>query len=607
MGRTHAILGLSARDVAHAQEILQIAVSRNVDATGHHAALATLSRRLTRDVVWQVEALRRTLDNAQDILLRTTELAWNATSHADLIGNAALILGTLDGSVGCSFGRPGSEGVFRFESVSGERLKAYLADIEASATTSIMKGAQLQAQGPTGRAWMGGHVERCINVETDHRMGPWRRIARRHGIRSSVAIPLCPPDRTPSTVLTLYSSLPGGYTSAEQVGFIRQLQAVLTFALSRLENGLRTSHALPWSTRQRWASLIATSALDMHYQPILDLASGRVLRAEALVRLRDGDATLAPGRFFPCLSHEDFVVVYAQGLHQVLEQQNRWLREGLDLQVSVNLPAEALHDSRYYDITREALQRYGARPHRLMLEVLETSGVVSGHSERDGLEKFRALGIALAEDDLGAGHSSLDRLRALPFDVIKLDRSLVVGVEDTPVEVLSSVYQLTHLCHALGKTVVVEGIESADLIDAVAVLGADAVQGYAIARPMPAARFSEWMHEQGSASARPDAAAPQGYLAKLARLLIWESHLQLLFGLPQSRVYPLPERSVPVLPFESVDCAVQNALVDAAMSEGVASAAYRAARERLIEALGTAPVRRLSRPNGPVAADRRTA
>ena len=584
-GRTHAILGLGSRDLAHSREILQIVVSRHVDATAHHAALATLSRRLTRDVVWQIEALRRTLDNAQEVLLRTTELAWNATSHADLIGNAAAILGTLDGSAGCSFGRPGAEDVFRFESVAGERLKGYLADLESSSTSVIMKGTQSQGQGPTGRAWIGGHVERCINVETDHRMGPWRRIARRHGIRSSVAIPLCPPDRAPNTVLTLYSELPGGFTSAAQVGFIRQIQAVLTFAISRLESGMRTSHALPWATRQRWASLIATPALEMHYQPILDLASGRVVRAEALVRLRDGGEILAPGKFFPCLSHEDFVVVYAQGLRQVLDQQNRWLDEGLDIQVSVNLPAEALHDSRYYEITRDALQQHGRRPRRLMLEVLETSGLASRYNERDCLDNFRALGIALAEDDLGAGHSSLDRLRALPFDVIKLDRSLVLGVEKTPIEVLSSIYQLTHLCHALGKTVVVEGVESADLVEAVALLGADAVQGYAIARPMPAARFFDWMHDPGAIYVRPDRIAPKGYLARLAKLLIWEAHLQLLFGMPQSRIYEVPLQGPPVLPFGAVDSSVQKALVETAMNEGVTSPAYRQARDRLIEAL----------------------
>jgi diguanylate cyclase (GGDEF)-like protein len=584
-GRIYAIFGVSPRDLAHAQEILHAVVSQRVDANAHHAALATLSRRLTRDFTWQIEAARLVHETSQDILLRITDLAWSATSHADLIANAASIIGALDGCAGCAFGRPASDGVFRFESVSGDRLRAYLADLEATEGSVITKGERPQGQGPTGRAWTGGQVERCVNVETDQRMGPWREIARRYGIRSSVAVPLCPPDRTPGTVLTMYSKLPGGYASAEQVGFIRQVQALLTFAIARLESGSRTMHALPWSTRQRWASLIGTSALEMHYQPIRDLGCGRVKRAEALARLRDGDDVLAPGSFFPCLSREDFVVIYTRGLHQVLDQQNRWLSDGLDIAVSLNLPAEAIHDPRFYEITRDALRRYGSQPQRLMLEVLETSDMVSGESLRHGLEQFRALGIKLAEDDLGAGHSSLDRLRAQPFDVIKLDRSMVLGVERTPIDVLSSIYQLTNLCHALGKTVVVEGIESVDLIDAVALLGADAVQGYAIARPMPAAALSEWMQQYGETWEAPDRVNPVGHLARLAKLLIWESHLQLLFGSSRSRVFEIPAANVPLLPFTSVDTDLQMSLLDAARYHGMTASEYSTARERLIAAL----------------------
>ncbi|WP_296651575.1 EAL domain-containing protein [Paraburkholderia sp.] len=584
-GRIQTIFGLGFRELAHGHELLNAVVSRRIDASVHHVALATLSRRLDRDLIWQIEASRLVLDSYQDVLLRITELAWHAASHDDLVGKAAVILGALDGSVGCSFGRPGVEGIFRFEAVSGERMKAYLADLEATDSSVVMKGARPQGQGPIGRAWMDGQVERCINIETDRRMGPWREIARRHGIRSSAAIPLSPPDRTPSAVLTLYSTLPGGYSSAEQIAFIRQAQAVLTFAIARVESGSRPSPVLPWSTRQRWAGLIGTPALEMHYQPILDLASGRVMCAEALVRLRDGDDILTPGRFFPCLVREDFVVVYTQGLHQALDQQNRWLRDGPDILVSVNLPAEALNDPRFYDITREALRRYGIRPQRLMLEVLETSDAASRDSERRGLERFRALGIKLAEDDLGAGHSSLDRLCALPFDVIKLDRSLIQGIERTPIDVLSSIYQLANLCHALGKTVVVEGVESVDLIDAVALLGADAVQGYAVARPMPAAQFTDWMRRHGDAYEAPDRMYPKGFLARLAKLLIWEFHVRLLFGTSLSRVVELPVDYTPIPPFRSVDPGLQTALLDAAMKHGIAGPQYLAARERLIAAL----------------------
>lgn len=585
MGRIYTLSGLSHRGLAHSLEILHEIVSVHVDTAIHHTALEILSRRLNRDLTWQIEASRRVWETAQGLLLRITELAWSAASHTDLIGMAATIIGELDGSVGCSIGRPTVDGVFRFESVSGERLKDYLAALEAADSRVIMKGEKPRGQGPTGRAWTGGQIERCINFETDRRMDPWRDIARQRGIRSCVAIPLCPPNRTPGTVLTLYGELPGGYTSPEQIGFISQVQALLTFAVARLEGISRTVHALPWSTRQRWANLIGTSALEMYYQPIWDLVSGSVTRAEALVRLRDGDEILAPGSFFPSLSREDFVVVYAQGLHQVLDQQNLWLREGFDILVSVNLPAEALGDDRYFEITRKALRRHGGRPQQLMLEVLETSDTFRADGGHQALEKFTALGIKLAEDDLGSGHSGLERLRALPFDVIKLDRSLLQGIEQTPIDVLSSIYQLTNLCHALGKTVVVEGVESVDLIDAVALLGADAVQGYAIARPMPATQFADWLRQQDRTCQTSDRMYAGGQLARLAKLLIWESHLRLLFGAARSRVYEFSTDDAPVLPFRSISPVLQLALLEAAMNQGVAGPEYLAAREKLIAAL----------------------
>ncbi|MEM5328791.1 diguanylate cyclase [Paraburkholderia sp. JHI2823] len=586
LGRIHAIFGLSRRDLSHSHEVLHSLLMRHVDAAAHQVSLATLSRRLSRDLTWQIEASRIVWETLQDVLRRITELAWSARSHAELIGKAASIIGALDGCVGCSFGRPDIGGHFRFEAVCGVPLQAYLADLEASASSQITNGGIALGQGPTGRAWTTGRVERCINFETDQRVDPWRAVARRYSIRSSVAIPLCPPNQTPGTILTLYSELPGGYSSPEQTAFVRQLQALLTFAVVRLEGWRpRVEQALPWSTRQRWASLIGTSALEMHYQPIRDLVSGSVARAEALVRLRDGGELLAPGSFFPSLSREDFVVVYAQGLHQVLDQQNRWLREGIDVQVSVNLPADALSDSRYYEITREALRQQGCHPQRLMLEVLETSDAVPDDGGQRGLEKFRALGVRLAEDDLGSGHSGLDRLCKLPFDVIKLDRSLLLGIERTPVDVLSSIYQLTNLCHALGKSVVVEGVESADLIDAVALLGADAVQGYAIARPMPAAQFTDWMRIHADAYRPAGPADPSGRFARLAKLLIWDSHLHLLFGPAQSRVYEFATTRRPVLPFTSISAALQTSLLDAAMRHGISGPEYRAARERLIAAL----------------------
>jgi len=582
-GRIHDMLGFRMRDLVHSHEILHAVVSRHIGEAVHHRAMAVLSKRLIRSLTWQFEAARIVRDDRHHALLALTELVWNAKGHADLINQAATIIGGIDGMVGCAFGRPDDGGFFRFESVSGDRLKNYLADLERDLRTTIMQGDLPQGRGPTGRAWASGQIERCVNTEIDERVLPWREIARRHGIHSSLAIPLCPPDRAPTTILTIYIGFPGGYTAPEQVGFVTQVQTLLTFAISRLESGPGLMHALPWPTRQRWANLVGTSALEMHYQPIRSLRSGEVRRVEALVRLRDGEEMLLPGIFFPALSRESFLTMYARGLEQVLAQQNRWLEQGLDLQVSVNLPTEAIVDTRYFEVTRRLLHEYGLRPYRLALEILETEEFRFGDRAAGSLENFRSLQITLAEDDLGSGHSSLARLRTLPFDVVKIDRSILQGLEHGPLDTLSTVYQLTELCHALGKLVVVEGVENEDLIEALALLGADAAQGYAIARPMDARQFTEWMAEHRVR--RLDDPPRSVALVMLARLLLWESHLRLLVGQSQSLVYQIPPEAEPVLPFQSVDPSLQQALIDTAMRYGVNGPQYAAARQRLISAI----------------------
>ncbi|MGN6580574.1 MAG: EAL domain-containing protein [Bordetella sp.] len=584
VGRMHEIMGLPQRDLAYGLEILQAVIGRHIDAVIHRHALHILYARLSRYLTWQLEGGRAVRKGRQHALLALTQLAWDARGHADLISQAAVILGGLDGAVGCSFGRPDQQGIFRFESLSGDRIKGYLADLESRQSTVIMLGELPQGRGPTGRAWESGQIERCINIETDERMEPWRDIGRRHGIRSSLAVPLCPPDRTPTTILTLYSEFPGAHAAPEHESFITQVQALLTFAISRLEKGPGLMHALPWSKRQRWASLIGTASLEMHYQPIRMLNSGEVRRVEALVRLRDNDELLLPGMFFPALSREDFLLMYARGLEQVLAQQNRWLDQGLALQVAVNLPSQAIGDDRYLEVTRRLLQEYGPRPYRLALEVLETEDFPSNVCAAEILESFRALKIVLAEDDLGSGHSSLARLRTVPFDVVKIDRSILQGLEHGPIDTLGTVYQLTELCHALGKLVVVEGVEHEDLIEALALLGVDAAQGYAIARPMTAPALAEWM--AAHRVCRPADPPSQASLVMLARLLLWESHLRLLINRPQSLIYQVTPEMRPVLPFPSVDAALQLAMLDAAVHHGMNGGHYAQARQNLIAAIG---------------------
>ncbi len=615
VGRIHTIIGLAREDLLHCQDILHAAVCHHVDTAKHSEALSVLACRLIRDVAWQMEAYQQLQDARQQLLLDITQLAWGVDSYTDLIAEAADLIGRHEEVAGCSFGRPDDEDRFRFEAASGGSIKRYLSELERSASSPIMAGDRVQGQGPTGRAWQTGKVERCLNFATDPRIAPWRAVAQREGIRSSAAVPLGQPGGPPTAILTLYSAFPGGYASPEQATFVMRLQTLLAFALTRIESHQGRTNTIPYGMRQHWAALLRSDALVMHYQPMLELHSGKATRVEALARLRDGDRVLAPDAFFSALSSDDFVELYVRGLGQALCQRNRWLLQGFDINISVNLPSSALGDTRYLSATERALHEHGCPPRKLTLEVLETDEAAPGVDIAKALAKFKALDICLAEDDLGSGHSSLTRLRMLPFDSFKIDRSIVALADEDRSNVLRFIYQLSRLGHSIGKTVVVEGVETMDLLEAIAILGADAVQGYAVARPMPAPDLAEWMGKNGRFTLA-DRRRPASALAKLARLLVWEEHLHLLLGEAPACGRPAGTR-VPAadsawdagdghdaqavrdsgsfmgtfgdgaafLPFESVDATMQRALVDAAVSHGPRSAEYGAARHRLVGVL----------------------
>jgi EAL domain-containing protein (putative c-di-GMP-specific phosphodiesterase class I) len=278
-----------------------------------------------------------------------------------------------------------------------------------------------------------------------------------------------------------------------------------------------------------------------------------------------------------------------------------WLREeGVDIPISLNLPSKALADHRYFEATRRLLaeQRFPAAG--LTLEILETDALPREVDITDELARFTDLGVVLAEDDLGSGHSSLNRLRQLPFDVIKLDRGIVAFAGQDPTHTLRFIYQLTRLGHSLGKTVIVEGVETPDLLEAVVTLGADAVQGYVIAKPMPSGQLCAWMRDTLPIRL-PAPSRPESNLGKLATLLLWEERLHTLIGQgaapeggqdPGGLLVQLETRSASnnppglglALPFE-VSPLLLRKLLSCAVCHGLRSTEYGHARQRLVASL----------------------
>jgi diguanylate cyclase (GGDEF)-like protein len=278
--------------------------------------------------------------------------------------------------------------------------------------------------------------------------------------------------------------------------------------------------------------LIERGGVRVHYQPILDLQSGAVVGVEALARLAQGEGLLSPAAFLPHLSSEDRRALGRAVLGEGLRDLSAWEAHGWSLGLSVNVdPAALLADDWAAEI-QSALARASMAPARLTLEVLESGEFLSMAQAQARMAALRASGIRIALDDVGSAYSSLLRLKALRVDRIKLDHNFVSGVAARPDDLLF-VASVQSLSRGLRTLLVVEGAETPDILDALRVLGVEEAQGYAIARPMPAAALSAWLdqHHQEPASARPTTllGAYAGYIATrqvLERLprSAWRAH-----------------------------------------------------------------------------------
>ena len=224
--------------------------------------------------------------------------------------------------------------------------------------------------------------------------------------------------------------------------------------------------------------------LVVYYQPILDNRSRRVVGVEALARIRDADGRiLAPDGFLAFFDHDDLFYLTERVLRASLVDLLRLDGFGGALWVSVNVDPSSVSE-RLVAHLGAIIADTGVAPSRIVLEILEGSNFLERTTALKHLLDLKALGVRLALDDVGSAYSSLLRLKELPVDEVKLDQGFVRTLEEDPSGILFTATVLD-LARDMGKTMVVEGVETEDILDAVTVLNVPLLQGYQIARPMP--------------------------------------------------------------------------------------------------------------------------
>jgi diguanylate cyclase (GGDEF)-like protein len=245
-------------------------------------------------------------------------------------------------------------------------------------------------------------------------------------------------------------------------------------------------------TELRAAVADGDAGLHLVYQPTVDLRTGVVVGVEALLRWDRPNGTSAqPAEFIPLAEGTGLIRPLTEHvLHLALAQARRWLDEGVELPIAVNLSARNLLEADLPDRISAALFEHGVPSRLLALEITESAVVEDPVRAEEVVRALVELGIRVAIDDFGTGYSSMAALTRLPLECLKIDRSFVMDLdEDGPGTTI--VTASIRLAHDLGMRVVAEGVETTRQLDRLRELGCDVVQGYLLARPMPATDAAE--------------------------------------------------------------------------------------------------------------------
>ena len=258
-----------------------------------------------------------------------------------------------------------------------------------------------------------------------------------------------------------------------------------------LSMGTRSSKRLELEADLRKA--VERDEFEVHYQPFYALADQRIVGAEALVRWRHpSKGLISPADFIPMAEETGLIMPLGRNVLRQACQQVRSIRDrlGVDLPISVNLSPRQFQDSGLLQQVAEALDATGLPSELLIFEITETMVMEDLSSAREVMKKLKRLGVRLAIDDFGTGHSSLGYLKQFPVDEVKVDRTFVQGIADSPVD-LAIVRAVIDLANAMGIAAVVEGVETKAQVARLRMIGCQIGQGFYFSRPLSSRQFDK--------------------------------------------------------------------------------------------------------------------
>ena len=468
IGIRHALTGVSAAWLTHAMVTYRDLLRHALGATplaAHERALVMqcAETRLQCDLQAELDTMHDIADAYNAFVARpagTAGLPWTETLQAELDACARL-----PGIRACQWfrGRTDTTAMtpeFILELSSGAQSEA---DIPATCWPAVRD------------AWISGDIQAVECAARDD-----AAAATEHP-RSLVAIPVRA-HREIDAIAVLLGAYPHQFASNAARTFVTSLQNQLNHLASTSHSPhppIERKHAL------QMRSLLYADGLRMVFQPIFDLESGKIRKIEALARLDSGSGAplISPDHFLPAFRQADLDALFRAGLRQSLDALSRLKDDTIDVDLSVNVAPATLQNAACASWIEEIIRNSGVAPHHVVLELLE-SQEFDAHEHSAAIQRIADLGVKLAIDDLGSGYSSLHRLATMPFDVIKVDQSILREIQRAPLKTFSLIRTMVEFGRDFNKDVIVEGVEDEATIEAVRILGVRLAQGYAICRPV---------------------------------------------------------------------------------------------------------------------------
>jgi len=300
-------------------------------------------------------------------------------------------------------------------------------------------------------------------------------------VTASIGISIFPADGEDSATLLKNADI-AMYRAKErgrnQYQFFADEMKVMALQRLTFETGLRVA--------------IDAGYFRMVYQPQVEIASGKIIGAEALLRWRDpvmGD--VSPARFIPVAESCGLISsIGALVIHKVLEQISRWSAAGLNVpRIAINVSSHQLRDEGFVERLTEWLAEHGVKAERIGIELTESALMERIDSVSTMLRQIDAMGASISIDDFGTGYSSLAYLKKLPIHELKVDRSFVDGIAEAGDD-RAIATAVINMAKALGLQVVAEGVETTAQLEVLRATGCDMAQGYLLYRPLEADDFA---------------------------------------------------------------------------------------------------------------------